>query len=303
MSWKWLARLIIGLLIIAALLYKFNLDEVILTIRSARPMYLVLGVLVYSITFLILSLRWKMILTWMENDLPLTQAYQAFVGGVLLSDLTPARIGDLSRPLMVRDRININRGITSVVIDRYADILTIFLLGFSGLLLLSRFFGAYLIFAFFAFLIILLPASLIWLKRPFMIRQIDRLGWTKLTELARAFDEAIETIEDVPGLMMKSVLLTLIAWATHALRVVLIAKSVGYDVPLHVLFFLQPLVSALSLIPITISGLGLVEGGLTALLAGLGVPLAAGISIAILDRAITVAFHILVGGRYATRIL
>jgi len=126
MSWKWAARLLIGLLIIAALLYKFNLDEVILTIRSARPMYLVLGVLVYSITFLILSLRWKMILTWMGNDLPLTQAYQAFVGGVLLSDLTPARIGDLSRPLMIRDRININRGISSMVIDRYADILTYF---------------------------------------------------------------------------------------------------------------------------------------------------------------------------------
>lgn len=303
MSWKWAAKLLIGLLIIAALLYKFNLDEVILTIRSARPIYLVLGVLVYFITFLILSLRWKMILTWMGNDLPLTQAYQAFVGGVLLSDLTPAKIGDLSRPLMVRDRININIGFTSVVIDRYADILTIFLLGFSGLLLLSRLFGAYLIFASFALLVLLLPASLIWLKRPFLIRQIDRLGWTKLTEQARALDEAIETIENVPGLMMRSVLLTLIAWATHALRVVLIAKSVGYDVPLHVLFFLQPLVSALSLIPITISGLGLVEGGLTALLAGLGVPLAAGISIALLDRAITVAFHILVGGRYATRIL
>jgi len=136
-----------------------------------------------------------------------------------------------------------------------------------------------------------------------MIRQIDRLEWAKLTEQARAFNEAIETIEDVPELMMRSVLLTLIAWATHAFRVVLIAKSVGYDVPLHVLFFLQPLVSALSLIPITISGLGLVEGGLIALLAGLGVPLAAGISIALLDRAITVAFHILVGGRYATRVL
>jgi uncharacterized membrane protein YbhN (UPF0104 family) len=78
---------------------------------------------------------------------------------------------------------------------------------------------------------------------------------------------------------------------------------VGYDGPLYILFFLQPLVSALALIPITISGLGLVEGGIAALLFQFDVPLAAGLSIALLDRVLTTAFHLLVGGRYATRVL
>jgi uncharacterized protein (TIRG00374 family) len=303
MSSKKAAKLLIGLLIIAALLYKFNLSEVALTMRSAKPMYLMLGIFVYSITFLILSTRWRMILTHMDANIPLSQAYQAFAGGVLLSDITPARIGDLSRPLMIRDRIDVNKGFASVIIDRYVDILTVFTLGFAGILLFSQLFGAHLGFAAIFLLIVFLPTSLLWINRPLMIRQIERLGWARLTDLAHSFDYAVKTLENIPGLMIRCIFMTIIAWITQALRVILIAKSVGYDVPMQVLFLLQPLISALSLIPITISGLGLVEGGLTALLAALGVPLAAGISIALLDRAITVAFHILAGGRYATRIL
>ncbi|MFZ2471722.1 MAG: flippase-like domain-containing protein [Methanothrix sp.] len=105
------------------------------------------------------------------------------------------------------------------------------------------------------------------------------------------------------NLLASSVLMTVLAWITHALRIVIIARSVGYDIPLIVLIFGLPLVSALSLIPVTISGLGLVEGGLAVLLAGAGVPVAVGVSIALMDRAITVAFHILIGARAAARTL
>ncbi len=300
---KNLARLLVGLLLIAALLYRFDLGEILLNMRSARPRYLALGILAYALTFLVLTVRWRMILSGIGERLPLIEAYQAFAGGVLLSDFTPARIGDLSRPLMVRDRVDLSRGILSVVIDRYADILTIGLLGTSGLLLFSDMFNFHLAVAILLFLAAILSASLFWLKRPFVIKGLEWLGSKRLTQAAHRLDESLSALDNLSGLMTKSVLLTMIAWLLHALRLVLIAKSVGYNVPLYMLFFLQPLVSALSLIPITVSGLGLVEGGIAALLSRFDVPLAAGISIALLDRAVTTAFHLLVGGRYATRIL
>jgi uncharacterized membrane protein YbhN (UPF0104 family) len=62
-----------------------------------------------------------------------------------------------------------------------------------------------------------------------------------------------------------------------------------------------PLISALSLIPVTIAGLGLVEGGLMAVIATYGVPVSAALSIAILDRGLTMLFHFAVGGRIAIR--
>jgi uncharacterized protein (TIRG00374 family) len=289
-------------LIIAAMLYRFDPAEVMADLRSARPLYLALALIVYAVTFLILSLRWRMILSRMGAILPISVAYQALAGGMIISDLTPARIGELSRPLLVRDQVDLNKGIASVAIDRYADILTIFILGLSGIMFLAQR-SAYTILAAFTVLFVLLAASLFWMKRPYMIKQCRRLGSSRLNDVAQNLDSALGAVVGVRELLVKAVLLTAIAWIIQALRVVLIAKSLGYDVPLPVLFLLQPLVSALALIPVTISGLGLVEGGLTALLAGLGVPASAGIAIALIDRILTVAFHILIGGRYAARVL
>jgi hypothetical protein len=50
-------------------------------------------------------MRWRRILHALGEDLPISDAYQAFACGMMLSDLTPGRIADLSRPLLVRNRL------------------------------------------------------------------------------------------------------------------------------------------------------------------------------------------------------
>lgn len=297
-------RLLIGILIIAVLLVLFDPAAVLSVIASARPEYLLLALLVYAVTYLILTLRWRSILSAMGETLPLHRAYQAFVGGVLLSDLTPGRIGDLSRPFLVRDLIDLNKGAASFAVDRYTDLLTITVLGLAGLILLSvPGGGGYLIPAACLLMLALLPFTLFWLKRPLVIRAVERLGSARITAFVHTLDDAAGQVPHLPLLVARSVLLTAGAWITHAARVALIAGAVGYPVPLPALTLLQPLVSALSLVPVSLSGLGLVEGGIAAVLAGLGVPATVGISIALLDRGITVAFHLLVGGRYATKLV
>lgn len=301
MCWKTAARLTFSLLLIAALLYRFDPAAVLSTVLSANPVLLLMAPAVYSITFLILSLRWQRILHAMGEDLPLSDTYQAFAGGVIFSDLTPGRIGDLSRSLLVRDRLALNKSLASVVIDRYADLLTTCALGLWGMLFLAQR-GPYLLLASSAILMIVASTSLLWLNRSSVLGVL-RIRSSRFIGIANALEDAICDVRGGKGLMAGSVLITILAWITHALRIAIIARSVGYDLPLPMLILALPLVSALSLVPVTISGLGLVEGGLAALLAGVGVPTAAGISIALMDRAITVAFHILVGARAATRAL
>jgi glycosyltransferase 2 family protein len=300
---KVVARFLIGILLIAVLLYRFDAQEILSTIRSAKPAYLAMAIGVYSITLLILSARWKWIISNMGGHLSIATAYQAFVSGVFLSDLTLMRIGDLSRPFIVRDQLDLNIGIASVAVDRFSDVITVSLLGFLGVVLVSMQIEWYIIPALSILLMILFLGSMFWIKRPFLLNLIERIGYARLNEMANALNRALENLKDLPGLMAGSIFLTLVAWVGHALRIVLIAKSFGYDPPLQVLFLLLPLVSALSLIPITISGLGLVEGGLTTLLAGLGIPAEVGLSIALVDRAMTVAFHMIVGWRYTTKML
>jgi hypothetical protein len=295
-------RLAVGLAIIGILVSRFDSRAILAAALSAQPGYLAIALLIYPLTLLILTVRWRGILSQLGCHLPLPVAYQVFAAGVLLSDLTPARLGDLSRPLLMRDRVDLGKGAVSVAIDKYADLLTIFILGFSGLVLLNKTSSAHLFIAAASILLVISLASLLWLHKSALHGIIKRMGMTRFARAADSLDSAMGSVGGFSGLLVRSILITMIAWLTQALRTMLVVRAFGFDVPLHVLFLLQPLLSALSLIPITVSGLGLIEGGVTAMLAGLGVPSAIGMAVALTDRILTVIVHVLIGTRYATRL-
>jgi len=93
-----------------------------------------------------------------------------------------------------------------------------------------------------------------------------------LTDIARALYDAAESIENPLKLIAIAVLISLIIWFPYALRIYFLGQSLGYIVPLYLIFFLQPLVSLLTAIPVTIAGLGLAETGMALLMVSLGLP-------------------------------
>ena len=136
-----------------------------------------------------------------------------------------------------------------------------------------------------------------------MINFFKKNPYYRFSHLIDGIDTTLNRFQGDWRLFSKAFLLTLCAWITHAFRLILIGYSLNESLPFAQLFLLQPLVSALSIIPITISGLGLVEGGLTLVLAELGIPAAYGLTIALLDRGITTFFHLVVGIKSATKVL
>ena len=306
-------KLLLGLAIIGYLIYRFDLRQVGTTIASANPGLLIFSLLVYSITFFILVNRWRLVLSHMGMSIPLVPAYQSFVGGVLISDITPSRIGDLTRPVLAREYIDLNKGFASVIIDRYTDILTVLTLSSVGLLLMylhKMISGGIVIYLFIAFsaliFALLIGTLLLWFQSQRMLKLIkrirDRFDTYPIPQLLQML-EGVSRTREPQKMLATCFMLTCLAWITHAARVELIAIAVGTSVPFMFLFLLLPLISALSLLPVSPAGLGLVEGGLAALLSLFGIPLHVGLSIALLDRALTVFFHLLVGSKYSTRLV
>lgn len=80
---KNLIKLGLGLGIIAYLIYLFDFRAVINAISGANPLFLVLAFLVYSFTFLILAIRWEIILSAMGITIPLSSAYYALALSLL----------------------------------------------------------------------------------------------------------------------------------------------------------------------------------------------------------------------------
>lgn len=299
---KWAA----GLFILGYLIYSFDIKSIAAVISRANAVLLAAALLTYACTFVILSMRWMKILEKMGFELSLREAYPAFVAGTLLSDFTPGRLGDLGRAYFVRNRLEPRLGVASVIVDRYMDILALLSLSIVGLILLygkgvSRHELTYLllplsILAFAA----LTGAFMLWFRREktleVILRAAGKLGKKNFSSILK-LSEGIGRLKSPRSLLFTGVSLTYISWLTHGLRVSLIINSVGAEVPLYYLPFLLPMISALALIPVSPGGLGLVEGGLVAVLAVIGVPPSSGIAVAIIDRVLTVFFHSAVGLR------
>ena len=83
----------IGILLVILLFFFVSPSAVFQSLRSANPVFLVCAVVVYALAFLLLTIRWRIIVAHMGGYIPLGEAYQAFTGGVLYSDFTPGVSG------------------------------------------------------------------------------------------------------------------------------------------------------------------------------------------------------------------
>jgi uncharacterized protein (TIRG00374 family) len=143
--------------------------------------------------------------------------------------------------------------------------------------------------------------TLFWLRRNWALNLVHRLKITRISNFATHLGIAMDSIEKPKITMSLAIVFTLGVWFFQSLRIVIIASAAGYYLPIQELILVQPLISALALIPVSISGLGIVEGGYVTLFAQYGVPVATGLAIALLDRVLTVSFHLVLGIRYALR--
>jgi len=288
-------RIILGIFIIFILIIILDPSKIITVLLSMNFFYLIPAVFVYALTLFILSYRWQKILQDMGIRISLPEAYSAFVGGLLISDITPGRIGELSRPLLLEKNNQGSRSFLSVILDRSIDLVTIILLGVFGIIFIIPGEKGKLIWALSIPVVAILLIIAAWHSRVFLQKIIQFFRLPALNTIFQKLEEGCTYIPSLKKMTLRSVLLTIVAWCGHTARFVIIAASLGYSLQAMQVVFILPLVSVLSIIPITISGLGLVEGSLAFILSDMGIPLYAGLSIALLDRCVTVAFHLLVG--------
>lgn len=90
-----------------------------------------------------------------------------------------------------------------------------------------------------------------------------------------------------PGLVASSLGLSVLVQVASVVQVGLIGKGLGLDVPWAVYGCVVPLVTLLTLLPVSVSGMGLREAGYAALLAGFGVTAPQAVALSLLGFAAT----------------
>jgi len=136
-----------------------------------------------------------------------------------------------------------------------------------------------------------MPAAMWWrnagriLESICRIPLLGRLAAPILDKISEFQGEAVK----VKGVVHEITLLTAASWMVKGFEWYLIGLALGISrIPWLGYFLIHPLITALSFIPLTPSGLGFQEGGIVGILYLLGVDLKIGLAFALLARSLLI---------------
>jgi hypothetical protein len=282
-----------------------NFGEIWRNLRTANPLPILLGFVVYYGSFPLRAARWRIILSNAGISeragyrVPgLSGLSQIYCLSWFVNCLVPAKLGDAYRGYLLKKhaRPSFGRTIGTIFAERVMDVFA--LVGLMLFATLLVFHGS-------------MPASL---QYPILLgvglvvaglcglAALFRFGdalHMRLPERVQPYyqrtQEGLRTSFSRTGAHWV-ISLTLIIWLLEGARVWLVASAFSVDLAPQDALFVALLASLLTVVPLTPAGLGVVEGGTIVALKLLSVSAVDAGSIAIVDRGIAYWSVILVGG-------
>jgi hypothetical protein len=251
---------------IALLVFLFKqVDERVMlqTVKKADKYLLVLAFIISSGTYILCLYRWQMLLKAADLKLPLKRVVVSFAAGIFFSLFLPSSIGgDFMRSLDLAVFTKKPRQvIATVLLDRLS--------GYVGLViltLLAVFFGWNLIrdrsvAVSICILIAVLIVVLLVLFNKFIYSRINKLlhspGSGKIRKTITNLHREVHYFRSHKKILMNNVILSVIIQSITPVTSYIIALAIGIKLKLVYFFIFLPIIGAITLLPISIGGLGL----------------------------------------------
>ena len=275
-------------------------------ISRANPWLVLLAFLIYYVGFPLRGWRWTKLLHGAGYKVKVKDGTEILFLSWLVNCVVPAKLGDLYRAYLLKlnSPVSATKTLGTVFMERILDLIAIAALGVlagywhfrDSLTNLPT--SVQVIFAFGVAVVVVLIVALV-VMRSFGRRVISALPLPhRVVDFYDRFEEGVFSSVGLRGMPLLG-LLTVIIWATEAMRLYFVVRALGFggvDLGLSGAMFVALVGSLLTAIPFTPAGLGLVELGMTGVLTTvfkLAKPQAA--AIVLVDRAISVFSIVLLG--------
>jgi hypothetical protein len=286
-SWlKTAIRLIGPVLLVIVLLRIDDPGALLESWGSAAIAPLLLAILGNVVNNHFKVLRWRALLRARGYQYPLGRAWKTFMASVYVAMLTPGRVGDVLRIQYLRHDIGVpySEGLAVIVMDRFCDMYVLlafvavgvahFASVFTGELMLVTWVGVALI--------ALAPAM-------FLIPGVaERLMGRVYAKVARERHEGgLERFltslrAQVSPRLLYSVVLTTLAFLVNYGQGWLLGQALGFNLSFFDVMCMLAVTSMLSLLPISVSGIGVRELFLALVFPALGLAPQQGVAFGLL---------------------
>jgi glycosyltransferase 2 family protein len=301
-----LLRVIISVVLLV-LLFKLNkIDIRVLAddIKGADKLFLTIGFLVCSCTYLLGFLRWQMLLKAVGINIPLSKLISSFSGGIFFNVFLPSTIGgDLVRTADLAAHTNkAKQVIATVFLDRLSGYIGLVILVLFGILLGRGLIHDKVVFSSIAGIVILLISILLVLFNNSIYTRITKFlslpGAGRIKEMVKDTHREIHAFRNRKKMISYNLILSFFIQILSALSVYFISLSLGVKVSIIYFVIALPIIGAITLLPIAIGGLGLREGLYVVYFAKAGVIKQLALAMSLLSFSFTVIFGAMGGVIY-----
>ena len=243
---------------------------------SINPIYIIINLILVFIAIIPPIYKWRIILENQGVDISITNLLKIFLISTFYGNITPGKIGTFIRVYYLKDLIKKPLGFcsSSILIDRMLDFLVLLLFAMAGILLISsNYMWLFWLLALgFVIFLVLFVFLINKDKNKFILRFIYKYfvpGRFK----ALAKENYLDFYEKIPKprTLLYPMFLTIISWIFYYSLPYVFVIALGIKINYIYFVFLYALSTLITLIPISIAGLGTREASLIILLGFYGV--------------------------------
>jgi len=284
-------QIVIGLSIIAFILNKLDINEVIGVLGKTNILFFIMACISYFLLNIVLAFRLSYLLKKIGHNTKFTDVFLSHMGGMIVGDITPGRSGYFLTPPILKKKagIPITEGMACIFAPQGIE----FILKVGGaaaaLIYLSTFSDIsrnFIIYAMIGAVLLLLVGIFMlvisWHSEKLSSKFLGKIPFlNNFTGNLSFFKERSILIKD----SINSILaLYAIGWIFAALQWYFLGRAIGLDISFFAFFLLHPLITILMFVPLSPAGLGLMEGGVILVFSFFGISSVAGMAFSVLVR-------------------
>lgn len=277
-------RYLLAAVALVALIQYVGTDALWATLRSARPGPLLLYLGAFAVVPLLFANQMHRALRIAGHHVPASRTLTAAVTAWSVGTLTPARAGDLSLSFLLRDVVAEGESVAIVVADKLVSLAVLAALAILSVTFVDVPQGATVVVGA-AGVLAMVGVIFLLLRQPYVDTPLRR--WAARLVGARvtgAWDGLRDTLR-VPGLLPWTVAAATLRWVYICSINLIIFRAVSESPGLGHVIAATAVGRILSLIPVTVGGLGVKEPAQIVIYAGAGVPAEAVVAVSVLGMA------------------
>ena len=281
--------LIIGILLLAALIWWTGIDEIGAAIGSASPLWLVASAAVILPAYILRAIRWKLLLIPVKKTISVGNTFWSTAIGSMVNTIIPIRLGEFLRAYTLGEKEETGFGpcLSSIVVERTLDMIGLLSIGVVTMLSVSsqadlsslavNVFTAVALFIAAVLVVIIMGIK----KEDFIIRLLTRTTskipfvkkyTIKIADFASSLIKGLQGLSQNPKMFIANMSITWILWLIYTSATYFTFIAFNHPLPFITAILGGTLMSLSHILPATPGYVGSYEAFWWAIFFSLGIP-------------------------------